>query len=67
MGKWVLYAQPNYAYLKPTHLPPLVELTIFAPKPHRNVGPFPRPHSTLGWALADRFGSAVVTLVQFVK
>ena len=42
-------------------------LTIFAPKPHRNVGPIPRPHSTLGWALADRFGSAVVTLVQFVK
>ena len=23
MGKWVLYAQPNYAQPKPTHLPPL--------------------------------------------
>ena len=41
-------------------------LNHFCTKPH-NVGPIPRPHSTLIWALADRFWSAVVTLVQSVK
>ena len=40
-------------------------LNYFCTKPH-NVGPIPRPHSTLSWALAYRFRSAVVTLVQSV-
>ena len=42
MGKWILYAQPNYAQPKPTHLPPLS-------KPHKGLKEQPIPsicHST---------------------